>query len=155
MENCQYLIILHGWQSSKEKWAKVKETIERGGVRVIVPDLPGFKEENRLDRAWNIEDYVKWFENFFQKKEKFFLLGHSFGGRISIKFASKNPDKLAGLILVSSAGIKPRKRTVSKLAPSLKKLSFLPGYFFFRKLFYKFIALRFIISRHFVKCFNL
>lgn len=139
MRNGQSLIILHGWQSSKEKWNKVKEIIEKGGVEVIIPDLPGFKEENKLERAWNIDDYVNWLKDFSQDKERFFLLGHSFGGRISIKFASKYPEKLKGLIFVSSAGIKNQKRPVSKFVPLLKRFSFLPGYSFLRKAFYKFI----------------
>jgi pimeloyl-ACP methyl ester carboxylesterase len=139
MRNGQSLIILHGWQSSKEKWSKVKEVIEREGVKVIIPDLPGFKEKNKLERAWNIDNYVNWFKDFSHDKEKFFLLGHSFGGRVSIKFASKHPERLEGLILVSSAGIKNQERPISKLIPLLKKFSFLPGYSFLRKAFYKFI----------------
>ena len=141
MENCQYLIVLHGWQSSKEKWTKVKENLEREGIKVIVPDLPGFKEETKLSQPWNLDNYVEWLRKFSSNKEKFFLLGHSFGGRIAIKFSIKYPEEIKGLILVSSAGIKPKKRLVSNFV-SLKKFSFLPGYSFLRKLFYKFIVKR-------------
>ncbi len=142
MENCQSLIILHGWQSSKEKWSEVREIIEKEGIKVIVPDLPGFKEENKLERAWDLDDYVVWLKDFSKDKERFFLLGHSFGGRVSLLFALKHPDKLKGLILVDSAGVAPndlKKKYISRFAPSLKKLSFLPGYLFFRKVFYKFV----------------
>jgi len=139
MENCQYLIILHGWQSSKERWIRVKENLEREGIKVIVPDLPGFKEKTKLSQPWNLNNYIEWLRKFSSDKEKFFLLGHSFGGRVSIKFALKYPQKLEGLILISSAGIKPQKRLVSNFALSLKRFSFLPGYPFLRKLFYKFI----------------
>ena len=108
------LFILHGWQSSKEKWQKVKEILEKEGIRVIVPDIPGFKPETRLNKTWNLDDYVEWFKDFLFKKrttypelrEGFFLLGHSFGGRLAIKFATKYPQKIEGLILVSAAGIK-------------------------------------------------
>jgi len=141
MENCQSLIILHGWQSSKEKWNKVKENLRKEGIEVIIPDLPGFKEEKKLERAWNLNDYVNWFENFSGDKEKFFLLGHSFGGRVAISHTIRHPEKLKGLILVSSAGIKPKKRLVSRFI-FLKKLSFLPGYSFFRKVFYRLIVRR-------------
>ena len=102
------LIILHGWQSSKEKWERVKKNLEKQGIEVIVPDLPGFRVEAELDRAWDLNDYINWFENFSSKKEKFFLLGHSFGGRIAIKFATKHPERLRGLILCGAAGIKPK-----------------------------------------------
>ena len=149
MVNCQdSIVVLHGWRSSKEKWEKVKMGLEREGFRVIIPDFPGFGEED-LKKAWNLDDYLNWTKDFIEKKihsgelsENFFLLGHSFGGRVAIKFSVKYPEKLKGLILVSSAGIKPKKRLISKFSPLLKKLSFLPGYDFFRKVFYKFIIRR-------------
>ncbi|MCD6550398.1 alpha/beta hydrolase [bacterium] len=137
MENCQSIIILHGWQSSKEKWNKVKELLEKEGIEVIIPDLPGFKQENRLTRPWNLDDYVEWLENFTEEKKEFFLLGHSFGGRISIKFASQFPQKIRGLILVASAGIRHKKSFIFSLLLYLKRFSFLPGYNFFRHIFYK------------------
>ena len=133
------LIILHGWQSSKEKWQKVKENIEDEGIEVVIPDLPGFKPETELPKPWSLDDYVEWLNNFSQGREKFFLLGHSFGGRIAIKFASKYPQKLYGLILVSAAGIKKEKPAISKIAPILRNFSFLPGYNFFRRFFYCYI----------------
>ncbi|MDO8524015.1 MAG: alpha/beta hydrolase [bacterium] len=107
------LIILHGWQSSKEKWQKVKELLEAQSLKVLVPDLPGFKPENQLQKPWNLDDYVEWLKNILENSSSFsgpfFLLGHSFGGRVAIKFAVKYPEKLKGLILVSAAGIKKEK----------------------------------------------
>jgi len=167
------LIILHGWQSSKEKWQRVKEEIEKqacleldeGEIEVIVPNLPGFKEGNELKRAWSLDDYVDWVREFILEKEKarfersegFFLLGHSFGGRIVIKFAVKYPEKLKGLILVSSAGIKPKKKICQFLIRLIvrisKQFSFLPGYEFLRKIFYKFVLRKtdYLKARGFLK----
>jgi len=142
------IIILHGWRSSKEKWQKVKENLEGRGIKVIVPDLPGFKKETELDKVWNLDDYVEWFEKFLSHchEQPIFLLGHSFGGRIAIKFAAKNPKKLKGLILVSAAGIKPKRNLQSRLISAAarfgRRFSFLPFYSFFRKVFYKFILRR-------------
>jgi len=143
MEN---LIILHGWYSSKEKWEKVKRIVEGEGIKVFIEDLPGFKEENKISKPWDLSNYVKWLEDLIEEKKKsgdlagpFFLLGHSFGGRIAINFSVKRTSDLKGLILVSSAGIRSRNESICKTASFLSKLSFLPGYSFFRKVFYKFI----------------
>lgn len=107
------LIILHGWQSSKEKWQKVKELLEGPGLKVVALDLPGFKPENQLSRPWNLDNYVAWLENELTAyAEPVYLLGHSFGGRLAIKMAAKNPAKLKGLILVGAAGIKNRSLSV-------------------------------------------
>lgn len=125
------LIILHGWQSSKEKWQKVKVIIEnahsagsgQAGIRVICPDIPGFKNETELKEPWNLDDFIKWFKDFVfsqelenpEIKDGFYLLGHSFGGRMTIKIASQSLFKLNGIILVSAAGVK-RNSTAFKEA---------------------------------------
>jgi len=121
------LIILHGWQSSKEKWQKVKELLEDPNLKVVALDLPGFKPENQLSKPWDLGDYVAWLENSLTAyPEPVYLLGHSFGGRIAIKFADKNPEKLKGLILVAAAGIKKKKtirdRVLLKIVKLAKKL---------------------------------
>jgi len=123
------LIILHGWQSSKEKWQAVKDNLE---YNVVIPDLPGFKTE--LDRAWTLDDYVEWLRNFSKDMGEFFLLGHSFGGRIAIKFAEKYA--LQGLILVSAAGIKTDKKILKHLSKRFKLKGGL------RTFFYKYILRR-------------
>ena len=143
------LIILHGWQSSKEKWQKVKENIESDEIEVIVPDLPGFKPETELKKPWTLDNYVGWLKDFSQDKEKFFLLGHSFGGRVAIKFASRYPEKLYGVILVSAAGIKKPpsffQRFLKSGARLVKKLKIeetpqTKGLWeIFKKIFYRYI----------------
>ena len=108
----QVLVILHGWQSSGKAWKQVQQRIQATGIKVVVLDLPGFRKENQLNRAWNLDDYVKWFDDFANKeiREPFFLLGHSFGGRMIIKYASENSKKLKGMILVSAAGVTKRPK---------------------------------------------
>lgn len=150
------LIILHGWQSSKEKWQLVKQALEKQGFEVIAPDLPGFKPETALSTPWTLNDYVAWLKKFTEracperaKRAKgFFLLGHSFGARITIKFAEKYPEMLKGLILVSAAGIKNKSfstKAFRKGAEIIKKLNieempFAKGLWqFFKKFFYRFI----------------
>jgi pimeloyl-ACP methyl ester carboxylesterase len=146
MQICQdTIIILHGWGSSKEKWQEVKENLEKQGLKVVVPDLPGFKKETELKKPWNLDNYIDWFKNFSSEiSEPFFLLGHSFGGRIGIKFAAQHPEKLKGLILVSSAGIKHKRTFKQNLFFQITKIgnkfSFLPFFNLFRKAFYKFIV---------------
>lgn len=139
------LIILHGWQSSKEKWLKVKEGIEKAGIRVIVPDIPGFKEETKLLKPWNLDNYIEWFKNFLISENisgSFFLLGHSFGGALATKYTLENSDRVTKLFLVAAACV--RKKTLKRkvlvyISKVVKKFSFLPFYPLFKKVSYKFI----------------
>ena len=62
--------------------------------------------------------------------QKFVLIGHSFGGRIAIKYAVKYPEKIDKLILTGAAGIKHKLTAKQKiffiLAKTGKKIFSLP-----------------------------
>lgn len=105
MEN---LLILHGWGSYAKNWDKVKETLEREGYQVFVPDLMGFGENTPPPQPWSVDDYVNWVKKYIDNLqlrgelvEPFFLLGHSFGGAIAVKFVNYFPEKVQSLILVA------------------------------------------------------
>jgi len=95
--------------------------LEQKGVEVIIPDLPGFKKETKLNRSWDLGDYLKWFEEFSSDEGEFFLMGHSFGARISLRFAAVHPERLKGLILCDAAGIKPESNIKIKTFLFLSK----------------------------------
>ncbi len=139
------LVILHGWQSSKERWQKIKEEIEKTGIRVITPDIPGFKSETELVKPWNLDNYIDWFNGFLSSEnisEKFFLLGHSFGGALAAKFALKYPERVERLFLVAAACVRKKilkRKIFAYFSKIIKKFSFLPFYSLFRKATYKFI----------------
>jgi len=101
-------LILHGWGGSSDSWKAVQKKISQAGYKVICLDLPGFGKSKEPPVAWSVADYTEWLLGFvnFLKLEKFFLLAHSFGGRVAVKFASIYSEKLEKLILCAPAGIK-------------------------------------------------
>lgn len=103
------LLILHGWGGSSDSWVKVIEILKKNFF-VICPDLPGFGKSQTPKTAWDLKDFAIWLKNFvdFLKIENFFLLGHSFGGRVAIKFSIQYPEMVKSLILCNSAGIKQK-----------------------------------------------
>lgn len=113
----QPILILHGWGGSSNSWIKVLKILAGEGYQVRVPDFPGFGKNKTPAKPWGVDDYVKWLVDFTnsQNLSNFFLLGHSFGGRIAIRFAVKYPEKLKGLILCASAGIKPKQNFATKI----------------------------------------
>ncbi|MBU4466629.1 alpha/beta hydrolase, partial [Patescibacteria group bacterium] len=114
MKTCQgKILILHGWGSSSGSWNKVEESLNSLGYSVIIPDLPGFGQEPEPLKPWDVDDYMNWVEQFCVKNNlnNFLLLGHSFGGRVAIKFTAKYPEKVKKLILYSAAGVTPRPKT--------------------------------------------
>ena len=98
------VIILHGWTYSLEKWQAFLDLLKKKGIEPVMLKVPGLTSEN--DRVWEIKDYVNWLKEIVNKeKDKVVLIGHSNGGRISMNFALKYPEKVSKLILIDSAGI--------------------------------------------------
>ena len=97
------ILILHGWGIGSKTWIQVKRKLEERGYEVFVPDLPGFGENPPPPKPWAINDYFEWVKDFCEKQNlsQFFLIGHSFGGGLAIKFVNFFPEKVKGLILVA------------------------------------------------------
>lgn len=98
------IYILHGWTYSLEKWKPIVELLNRDGVETLMLKIPGLTVPH--DKVWQLDDYVEWVKDQLKDEiEPIILLGHSNGGRISIAFAAKYPEKVKKLILIDSAGI--------------------------------------------------
>lgn len=100
------LIIMHGWGCNHTTLASVEKTASATHT-VYNVDFPGFGETPEPDSVWGVEEYTHLIEEMVTQLglERPALLGHSFGGRVGILYASRNEvDKL---ILVDAAGVKP------------------------------------------------
>ena len=131
------LLILHGWGSRSDNWQRVGEMLAEKGIKVIIPDLPGFGQSQKPPRAWNLDDYCDFVEEFVKilNLANFSLLGHSFGGALAVKCGLKFPEKIDKLFLASAACI--RKKTFkNKLFKFLSKFLKIKTPFL-RKVFYR------------------
>lgn len=107
-ENLRPVIIMHGWGCNVDTVASI-ENIFKGKMRVINVDLPGHGKSSEPPTVWGIEDFTQMMEKFISRLnlKTPSLVGHSFGGRISILLSSRGDiDKV---LLVDSAGIKPKR----------------------------------------------
>lgn len=111
------LIFLHGWGQNIEMMLPVaKPFIENHDVIII--DLPGFGKSEEPKYAWNVNDYVEMLHTLIQKLKlkNVSLIGHSYGGKISLLYASKyDVDKL---VLFAS----PYKKEIQRESIKLKTL---------------------------------
>lgn len=139
------LVILHGWGSKAERWSAVLLLLEKRGKRAIAVDLPGFGKSEAPREPWGLENYQQFVIEFLKElnTQKFYLLGHSFGGRIAIKIAAAGWSGLVKLILVNSAGVTPRSKariSIYMLATKIVKPIFsIPPLNIFRNLTRKII----------------
>lgn len=140
-------LILHGWGSKYDRWLKVGELLVKRNFRVFIPDLPGFGESQKLQYPWNLDDYVEWVWEFSRVipdlKNKFYLLGNSFGGAVAAKFSIKYGQQIEQLFLVASSGIRKktlRKKILAKTSKVIRLFSFSPFYNLIKRAFYKFVV---------------
>ncbi len=118
------ILILHGWGGSSNSWVGVGEILAREKFKVIIPDLPGFGKSKTPPMPWSVTEYAKWTIEFvnLQDLKEFFLLAHSFGGRVAIKLATQYSKKIKKLIFCAAAGIKPKPEIETKIIFWLTKI---------------------------------
>lgn len=128
------VVLLHGWGQNRGMMAPIEEHLKKQ-YRVINLDFPGFGESPEPKEAWGVADYTAMLEALLkeEKLENPILIAHSFGARVAILYASKNP--VCKMVLTGAAGIRP-KRGISyylkvysyKLAKRILSLPFLKRY---------------------------
>jgi esterase len=93
------LIILHGLYGSSDNWATIAKNLA-DRFTVYLPDQRNHGQSPHSD----IHDYNSMRDDLFElvsdlKLKKFFLAGHSMGGKTAIAFAFKWPEMLYGLLV--------------------------------------------------------
>ncbi len=127
------LLCLHGWGANYASFSELRAALRDDPFRIIAPDFPGFGESGNPKEAWSVDDFANFVEELVEKLglQDVFLLGHSHGGRVAIKLASRNRSWISRLYLCAPAGIrrsKHWKRTIGIVIASLgKKFCSLPG----------------------------
>lgn len=106
------VVLLHGWGANIKLFGDII-TLLSSQYRVIALDMPGFGESDEPSEPWCVDDYVDFVIEFLKSFDvkNATLLGHSFGGRVIIKMFEKAtlPFEINKIILVDSAGVKPKK----------------------------------------------
>ncbi len=99
------IFILHGWTKTTDKWKPFIDYLRDDRFSIELLKIPGLTA--KIDKPWALDNYVEWLKNIVDKeKNKVILIGHSNGGRISLAFAAKYPQKIEKLFLIDFAGIR-------------------------------------------------
>lgn len=118
------VILLHGWGTSAESLGAVAKALE-DRFRVYALDLPGFGWTPSAATAWGTWAYASFVASFMDCVgiPVASLVGHSFGGRITLTLAAQWPDRVRSLVLVASAGIRPRRGPLYRMKVGAAKLA--------------------------------
>ncbi len=101
------IVLVHGLFGDYLDWAPVLAPLSDHN-HVIALDLPGFGHSDAPAGGCTLDAYAESLEAFFAALDlkDFLLVGNSLGGMICSYYASRHPQRLRGLALVSSAGMR-------------------------------------------------
>ncbi len=104
------VLVLHGWGAKIEAVQPIISGLSPQ-LTVYAVDLPGFGETALPPAAWGVIDYAEWTRALMDELglARPSIVGHSNGGRVAIHLASHHPERVDKLILVDSAGIRPKR----------------------------------------------
>jgi pimeloyl-ACP methyl ester carboxylesterase len=115
-----YVVLLHGISANKRIMAYLTAGFAAQGLRVFVPDLPG---HGRTDGPFSYQRSEQCSENLVREltargllnPERTILAGHSLGGAIALRVASRVP--VAGVIAISPAPMRPIRGISPEMMP--------------------------------------
>lgn len=100
------LLLLHALGESSYSWTPVMPALATSHT-VLAPDLPGFGDSTPGQDPPTPQHYADVARKFLTALDvgPVTVIGNSFGGTAAIRLAVRNPDAVARLVLVSSAGL--------------------------------------------------
>jgi len=126
------IMIMPGWGDNRKTFSYIIKALQNE-FSIYIFDYPGFGKSKIPNQDLTIYSYAELFIEFMKKNniKKPIIIGHSFGGRVIITMNGYFNISFEKIILISSAGIKPKKNIIQKLKQNiykvLKKLSlFIP-----------------------------
>jgi len=117
------VLLLHGWGQDLNSLRAIGDLLSKE-YKVWLLDLPGFGK-SLINYPYDLNDYVLELKTFINsnKIESPILIGHSFGCRVIIKYASKH--HVGKLLLIDAAGIVKRSPLYYYKVYSYKSIRFI------------------------------
>jgi pimeloyl-ACP methyl ester carboxylesterase len=109
------VVLLHGKNFNGVYWSKTAKALLSQGYQIIIPDQIGFGKSSKP------EHYQFTFQALARNTQgllgslgvdKIFLVGHSMGGMLAVRYALMFPDSVEKLVLIDPIGLEDWKRVV-------------------------------------------
>lgn len=100
------VLMMHGWGLNLDSMRILGELLGKWN-QVIIVDLPGFGKSPKPDADWDTIQYAERMAKYIDEQNisPAHLIGHSFGGRVAIRMASRFPDRVKSVVLINAHGL--------------------------------------------------
>ena len=114
------IVLLHGWGQNIEMMEPISSKYE-DKFNILIIDLPGFGKSSEPPHSWTVYEYVECIKELidYLKISKIILIGHSFGGKLSLIYSSIH--KVEKLVCLAS----PYCKEITKLPLKTRIYKFL------------------------------
>lgn len=104
------VILLHGWLATLETMRPIANSLSQN-FKVYLVDIVGFGQSDLPEHPLKSDDFGDFLKDFVDKLEikNPILIGHSNGGRMIINAVGRGKVSAKKIVLIDSAGIKPRR----------------------------------------------
>ena len=99
------ILLIHGMTGSLHDWDSLVPTLASLGYRAVAPDLPGHGKSVIPENPafYTAENVLLALENWLislKDSPPYILIGHSFGGYLSLSLALKHPERVRAMVLI-------------------------------------------------------
>ena len=117
------IIMLHGWLTDLESMRPLTANLSKK-FKIYLVDVIGFGKSDLPENPLNSNDFGDFLKEFIEKLniENPILIGHSNGGRIIINAVGRNLVKPKKIVLIDSAGLKPKRSIEYHIKVAIYKL---------------------------------
>jgi pimeloyl-ACP methyl ester carboxylesterase len=101
------VLLLHGLLSDATTWQPTIVPLAAHGLRVIALDLPGHGESSKERGTYILDDFAIALDRFMDALDisSATVIGHSFGGAVTVHFGFHYPHRVQRQVLVSAGGL--------------------------------------------------
>ncbi len=120
------VVLLHGWGAGIDLYKGLIGELAKH-YRVYALDMPGAGKSDEPPCAWSVDNYVDLVSAFLTEMgiKKAHFIGHSFGGRVIIKYMnrSEKPVEVDKIVFIDAAGIKPKRKLKTRVKVASYKVA--------------------------------
>jgi pimeloyl-ACP methyl ester carboxylesterase len=131
-----HIVFMHGWGGTRDSLRGIGALFERTHS-VHLLDLPGFGEAPPPPPEWDTNNYADLVQQYLLARgaHRVVLVGHSFGGRVTVRLASRRLPQIQSIVLMGVPGLPVpqlsrnglRRAAIRKLRTVLRTLTPVTG----------------------------